>query len=455
MADPQGISIAFGTATWAPTPTWTRLDNGLTRVASYSIDRGRQYELDRTDGGRAQVQISDTSGILDPTNSAGSYYGQLEPLLQAAISRYNPVLHNWYTRFRGFISDYDYDYDPSQKVNRLTLSLVDIFEPLTAIEMFPGSFGDSGGAVGQVFFDNNTVGPVGTIGGRLTQLMANATIPSDFYVFFSGNVQLFETTYSPGESMMSAMQEAADAEFPGVGNLFTDRLGRICFHGRLSKFTPGTIAATAGTSQWDWNHWHAGDWSTVQAGTGGTAVISEFSYNRGLSKIINFAQATPLDVTDAALASGTLIVRDLSSIGTFGFRTWYRENLLTEAGNLDSTGSTAATKQFAQYYVDNYSQPQNRVTRLAFQSVSPTASPAAGATWALLCRADIADQVDITMRGAAGTVPGFNAAPYYIEGIHEQVNGRIPVSGGSAYDVVTMALDVSPVAYFDTNPFPT
>ena len=69
MADPVGrFNIAFDDPTLTWEPTWTRLDNTDNLVTSYTIDRGRQYELDTTDTGRATVEITDTDGILDPTN---------------------------------------------------------------------------------------------------------------------------------------------------------------------------------------------------------------------------------------------------------------------------------------------------------------------------------------------------------------------------------------------------
>src|SRR5262249_32185711 len=110
-------------------------------VTSYQIDRGRQYELDRTDTGRATVQILDTQGILDPTNPSCPFYGKIRPLLQATIGRQNPVSGVWYTRYRGFIEDWDYVFDPSQRINRLEISLVDMFELLSSIEMYPDDFG--------------------------------------------------------------------------------------------------------------------------------------------------------------------------------------------------------------------------------------------------------------------------------------------------------------------------
>ena len=135
------FQIAFDDDTLEPDPTWTDMDD-LLPVAEYSIDRGRTYELDRVDAGRATVRLHDLEGVLDPTNAGGAYFGDIQPLKQARLALWNPVLEDWYTRFRGFVSSYEYDFDPSQLVNRVTISLVDIFEIVNAIQMFPGYFGD-------------------------------------------------------------------------------------------------------------------------------------------------------------------------------------------------------------------------------------------------------------------------------------------------------------------------
>ena len=75
---------------------------------------------------------------------------------------------------------------------------------------------------------------------RVTDILTNAPlgncgIPDEFYVVFSGNVSLHESSYSPGESAMTAIQDAVDAEFPGVGQVYCDSLGKLCVHGRFSS----------------------------------------------------------------------------------------------------------------------------------------------------------------------------------------------------------------------------
>lgn len=440
--------IALDNSSLTENPTWTRLDSTSGLIASYTIDRGRQFELDRTDVGRATVEILDRDGILDPTNISGPHYGKLEPLLQVMLGRWNPVTNTWHTRYRGFIEDYSYTLDPVVKVNRLTLTLVDIFEILGAIEMYDSDFSDPtptrpAATLGQVFFEDRDMDT------RASAILTRANIPAGFAVVFSGNVHLWEAVYSPGESPMTAIQEAADGEWPGVANVYTDRRGRICVHGRLSKFDPLGVTLNLDTNIWDYHEWKAGDGAAVALSPTDTAHVRELAYNRGLSKIINTAFATP---TRAALGKPLTqaqqngqMVKDLTSIGKYGIRSWSAQDLLTKRGILTNNDDLTETKLFAQFYKDNYATPKNRISTITFRSKQP-GSVGAAANWEFMCKVDIADSVAVTVEASGGG--GFSAEGFFVEGIHEEAR---PL--GVAYDDVTLRLDLSPRSYFNVNPF--
>jgi hypothetical protein len=72
-----GIEIAFDSPTLEPDPIWTRLDDTY-NVTSWSIDRGRTDELQRTGTGTAQVTIADLDGAFDPTNISSPFYGTVD-----------------------------------------------------------------------------------------------------------------------------------------------------------------------------------------------------------------------------------------------------------------------------------------------------------------------------------------------------------------------------------------
>ena len=456
---PDGrVLIALDDPTLEWEPTWTRLDNHPHLVTSYTIDRGRQYELDRTDVGRAVVTIADQTGLLDPTNISGPYYGKLEPLLQVMLGRQNPMDGTWYTRYRGFIEDFDYVVDPSQKVGRLELSLVDLFEILAAVEMQDNSFSDFTSArpsasLGQVFLEDRDMDD------RINDLLGKALIPVDYAVTFTGETHLWEAVYSPGESPMTAIQEAVDGDWPGVSNLFCDRRGRICAHGRLSKFDPVGVKNgdySGGTRLddgiWDFRQWKAGDGTAVALDPTHVAHIRELAYNRGLSKIINSAYATPTRAASGVPLTKAQIdaqlVTDTTSIGKYGIRSWSAQDLLTKRSLINTPDDDLSeTRRFAQYYVENYADPQNRITSIGFRPMRPGAQGSAP-LWDLLSRVDISDSVTVSASGANG-VGGFSAVTFFVEGVHEEVR---PLN--ATYDDVTLHLDLSPSAYFG-NPFPS
>lgn len=438
------VGIAFNDVTLEPTPTWTYLTDQPSLVASYAIERGRAYEFDRTDTAKVTVTINDRDGILDPTNASGPYYGLLEPLLQLQVELWNPVTSAYYTRFRGFIEDFDYTIHPSQNVTVLTIGGYGIFAILTAIEMQPGQFGDTPPtqSEGNVFFDN-----AADVQTRIDQVLGDAGIPADFYVAFTGNVALQETVYSPSENVMQVIQDAADAEFPTVANVYEDRKGRLVFHGRLARFDPeGVIAdGPVGTDTWDWTHWKAGDGAAVNASPSDTAQIRALAFNRGIAKVYNSAFCIP--TPPAAGWTGAEIegqvVTSTTSISQYGYRSWSAENLLIDReGPQPRTGNTGLQecKMIAEYIIANYQAPQNRVTQLTFRSMRPD-DPRAAANWLLLCKADISDRIDITEHSASGN--SFDAEPFFIEGIHEEAE---PLDGRIAN--VTLTLDISPAAFF-------
>lgn len=445
---PVRVGVAFDDVALEPSPTWTYLTSGSSRVASYSIDRGRQFEFDKTDAGTATVHVNDRDGTLDPTNSAGAYYGKIEPLLQIILDLWNPVLLEYQTRFRGWIEDFDYFVEPfthqdaddnTVGLTRLEIRCVDIFAILTAIEMQPdGTFGDAVPAAseGNVFFDNNDAQ------GRIDQVLGNAGIPTAFYVSFTLNVNMLESVYSPSENVLQVVQDAADAEFPTVSNVYTDRFGRLAIHGRLAKFDPAGTAAGASAGAWDFTHWKAGDGQAVAASPTDTAHIRSFSYTRGLSMIRNSALCTPNGVDSADISSQ--YVSDATSIGKYGIRSWSAENLFVDNGILTGNTGPQECLAFATFIVNNYKTPRNRITEISFKSIRPDAE-GAEANWDLLCRADISDLMDVTIRGP-GDASGsyiFNAESFFIEGVHEQAT---PAAGD--YAAVTLSLDLSPQAYF-------
>ena len=120
---------------------------------------------------------------------------------------------------------------------------------------------------GNVFYEDDPVtGPQ----IRINQALADANWPSGLSSVFTGNVNLNETVYSPGESILAVIHDAADAEFPGVANFYVDRYGVVCFHGRNARFNPSSTASDA--THWDFHVW--------DVGLGGTQIGPPFLVRR-------------------------------------------------------------------------------------------------------------------------------------------------------------------------------
>ncbi len=455
-----------------PDPTWWDIDDfsDQMRVADYTIDRGRAFELDKVDVGRATINLHDQEGNFDPTNIFGPWGDsdesamRLQPLKQARLAVWDPVREDWFTRFKGFIEAFENEYDASQRVNRVTITLVDLFEIVSAVQMFPGNFGDPPPSDDVVFMESTPDGDLHGMKIRVEDILGETGVsdfslgsvglPAAFYDVFSGNVSLHEGVYSAGQSAMDAIMETVDAEFPGVGNVYADRLGVLAVHGRFARFDPVTTSAATG---WDFHDWKAGDGAAVLASPTDTAHLRTFAMSRDLSKVVNVASASPKS-EDPAADFTTQVVVDNTSKGLYGIRAWSTDGLLTKEGVTDGlTGDGAdweECRRFAQYYVDNYKVPRNRVQQVTFRSM-PVGQTGAGANWELLSECDLNDRVALTISGPGGggmehdgAHPTYNQ--FFIEGIHEE---HKPLN--DTMDDVTLTLDLSPARYFDQSPFGT
>ena len=127
------------------------------------------------------------------------------------------------------------------------------------------------------------------VNDRVIALIADAGIDADMEVHTTGNVDVNETLYDPDDVILQALRDTADAEWPGVANLYEDRFGRVVWHGRFARFDPeGTAADIPGL--WDFTRWKA---ATREDVTTGVAQIHEFSFNRPRARIINSYLAYP------------------------------------------------------------------------------------------------------------------------------------------------------------------
>jgi hypothetical protein len=439
VAAPQGVSVAFGQAALATSPTWTRIDDpaGVHVVTGWQVKRGRTFLTDRTEAGTAQADFIDTAGKVDPTHTGGPFY-PMNPNCPFAIAVWHPFDSSWYTVYTGLVQQVPQTVDVSEKFTTGSIMAADLFSLLAIMEIPPGI--DYPSVVGGTAVAN-TVGEstyaASGVQDRLKAILADSGIPSGLTDIFTGNVDVQYTIYPPGTQVLTALQDAADAEFPGVANLYCDKSNHLAFHGREARWDP--TGTTAG-SDWVYTTWNVGDLADVAAHPT-HATISSLSFDRDVTKVINAALVSPDGILDAAIP-GQLSAAT-ASIATYGNRVYTAENLITQAGQSDGLDANQETGMYGSYYVDNFQDPQNRVTDITFHA-HPSAS---SATWSIVAKVDIGDSVNVTTTHPGGG--GFAADAYRVEGISYTATP----SGQTATADIVMTLELSPNEYYAIGPF--
>ncbi len=435
------VLIALADGPLVAEPTWTRYDNlGSTcRCHGFDVSRGRQSEFDVTDAGTARVYFHDRNQTMNDTSLIG---------LQIMLQLFDPVVGAWQPCFRGTVDNIGIVASPNApELANVQVDCVDVFGYLSRARMIVGTFGDTAPATvkGSVFYED---GPVATgtndpdDGGRIEHLFADAGLASTMYVAFSGNVNVNESLYDPQDTIREALLQAADAEFPGIANVYVDRFGRAVFHGRLARFDPDTTAAGAATGAWDFHRWAAATREDVGANI---AQIREFSWNIPMDKIINTYLAWPGNdengVTFDQANIATLQRSDATSISDFGYCGIEKAGLIIKEHKTNGNTGTDECGLFGDFFIANYPQPKLNIDRVTFTSVHPDDDRAA-ATWELMTKCDVSDIIALTV-DEAGV-----AEDFYVEGIELTCRPLNP-----DFDFVEFTPNLSPFAYYTDNVF--
>ena len=346
---------------------------------------------------REFVQITDIHGTSRPRRTARARTpAKLEPLRQIQIELLNPVTDSWVTRYRGFVEDYDYTIDPSQKVARLQISCArPVRGVLTAIEMQPvpnpsdsslAAFGDN---VSKQLADGNVWFDIANADDRIIQVLGNAGIPSEpsARIFSLCNVVCSAAPYAPSENVLQVIQDATDAEMPTVGMTMVDRAGRLCARGRMAQLRS---ARHLGEHQPDR---HPGPQRRLAVPGMGVRRrhrgrrTPHPPARRSASSATKPAALSKVPTTRRYSAPTERIlpgnvkdqyVQDDTSIGIYGFRSWSAENLFVDSGiRTGNTGPHGMPSAFAQWIVDQFKEPCNRVSFWGSgRSGSPRKAPA-------------------------------------------------------------------------------
>lgn len=431
------------------TPTWVCLDVFPNLVSGIDIQRGRQTEFDTTDTSTAVVYINDTDGIFDPENTASPLFVADSVLegKQITLQAWNPFTEAWVPQTRMWIDEITYDFNPATAdgksiLSNVQLHCVDIFDFLAGIQMdLTGAptFGDPPppGYEQNIFYEDTDEDDGTGFQDRVRAILDDCGLSADWRVVFTGNIDVLEGLYDPGDSPLTAIRDALDAEFPGIANGYSDKLGRFVAHGRGARFDPDTVSDGA---DWTFTRWKAGDGAAIVLDADRAQIRGPLTWSRDRKKVYNVGYAYPSDI---ALADkpGQFVVAAGTSINQFGRRMWSAESLLTKRGTTTGNDGNDETKLFANFYVLNYAAMRTRPDALTFLSIDP-ADPRAEATWGIALSADISDVVNLE-HGYPGPDGVGLSEDFYIEGSSMQIRPLNP-----DFDMVTVSFNVSPTDYY-------
>lgn len=446
-ATPHGVLIAFEADVLEESPTWTDL-NSLAGVSvqRVEVNRGRPTERDKTQVGTATIHGVCTTGILDPTYAAGTYFGKLDPMKQVQIELQNPVTSDWSSIFRGYVSDWNYELDLAENTYTFEIDCEDALAIISDAEVIPDVAGNTVPAesTGDVYYD-----PAASNDDRLLAAIADtattfnpygADWPSGLLSFATGNTKVKGQVYSPRTSLLQVIDDGADADLPWGSNRYVSKTGIVTFKGRLQRFDPTNPT-------YNITFWTVGD-EAAFTGDSSTALISSLKFTRGKTNLINSVLITPKDIKDADIAGQ--FASDSTSITAYGARTASFENILTDGSasgaSWGPTTDLQETALMASGMVSNYKDPLTRVSEVTFRP-KPTAGTRGTAVWALACDVELNDVFTVTVSIPGGG--GFSADDQFVESLAYTWD----VEGGSEFTNVTLTAELSPRANWNTNPF--
>lgn len=106
-------------------------------VREISLNRGRQFELDRFEAGTASIFLDNSSGDYTPSNTAGTHYPLVKPSVPVRIT----AVHNSITYYLwfGFVESWRLEF-PEQVDSAVMMECVDFFKILALEQQSNDSF---------------------------------------------------------------------------------------------------------------------------------------------------------------------------------------------------------------------------------------------------------------------------------------------------------------------------
>jgi len=192
------------------------------QVDRVEIARGRNAQADQFQTGTLSLRIVDQNGDFNPLNTAGPYYGLLDPMRKVTISGTSTV--GTYPMFSGYITGYS-TTTPLNAVDVVytTITAVDAFRLATMAQISTVAGASAGDLSGT----------------RITQILDQIAWPATMRDIDPGLTTL-QTDPGTARTSLAAMQTVELSEF---GALYIDPSGSFVFQDR--NLTASSVAGTA------------------------------------------------------------------------------------------------------------------------------------------------------------------------------------------------------------------
>ena len=176
------------------------------RLVTTTVRRGKNNALDRIDAGIVTITVDNSDREFDPLYENGPYFGQLIPRRSVRVSANDAPV------FRGFIDDFDIQYEPG-KQSVVQIQVSDAFSVLANSQL-------------EEFTPDSELS-----GERIDTVLDRPEVdwPNELRDIDLGNSTMLDTDVAEGTNTLEYLQLVANSEF---GTLFLAKDGKIAYRER-------------------------------------------------------------------------------------------------------------------------------------------------------------------------------------------------------------------------------
>jgi hypothetical protein len=275
------------------------------RLVTTTVRRGKNNALDRIDAGIVTITVDNSDREFDPLYENGPYFGQLIPRRSVRVSANDAPV------FRGFIDDFDIQYEPG-KQSVVQIQVSDAFSVLANSQL-------------EEFTPDSELS-----GERIDTVLDRPEVdwPNELRDINLGNSTMLDTDVAEGTNTLEYLQLVANSEF---GTLFLAKDGKIAYRERNA--VPNTPDLVFSDEIVD------GDYTGIQFADVNIVYGSENLYNR-------------ITLANADLIPEEAFREDAESQALYGPRNLSQSGLLVQ--NPDEL------EFLAEFLLARYKEPQYR-----------------------------------------------------------------------------------------------